>query len=329
MIAWLLLVSGCLMVDPAGWTTIPEPEGFPNPPTADLATDTFGVQVQHRPVDLVVIAQDSCCEDELADVSVGLTDLLTDLHRRGADVHLGVFTTTTNQDGDGGRLFALPDGRRWITEAEATDGGALLEVGRNGSVDERGLRSTWWGLHEPLRETVNAGFRRAGAELHMLAVGESDDQSGSDPTVVAFAAFVESEQPDLAARSFSAIVCADPTRDTCPTSEPAPRYLDLVARLGGATIPFDGVDLASPVRDLGSLILRAPDLVLRDVPDPSTIRVTAVAGAWSWWGVVDPAACAVDACGVVVFDPVRNSVSPRWDAPEGAVDVKVTYTPAR
>lgn len=326
MIAWSLLVTGCLLVDPSG--TPIDLDGVPNPPASDRVVETLGVQVRHRPVDLVVIAQDQCCFDELAETSVGLTDLLTDLDRRGADVHLGVFTTTADQD-DGGRLFALPDGRRWITEAEAGDAGALLDVGMNGSADERGLRSAWRGLHEPLRETVNAGFLRAGAELHLLAVGDQDDQSGTDPTVAAFAAFVEREQPDPAARSFSAIVCADPTRDTCPTSEPATRYLDLVARLGGAAIPFDGVDLASPVRDLGSLILRAPELVLRDVPDPSTIRVTAVAGSWSWWGVVAPAACAEDACGEVAFDPVRNSVTPRWNAPEGAVDLTVTYTPAR
>jgi hypothetical protein len=328
--AWLLLlVGGCLIVDPVG-ISIPEPDGTPNPPTADLKTDTFGVQVRHRPVDLVVIAQDSCCADvELMEASVGLSGLLTDLDLRGADVHVGVFTTTADQD-DGGRLLALPDGRRWITEAEAGDAGALLDVGRNGSVDERGLRSAWRGLHEPLADTVNAGFRRAGAELHMLAVGDQDDQSGSDPTVGAFAAFVAREQPDPAARSFSAIVCADPTRDTCPTSEPATRYLDLVARLGGDTIAFDGLDITPRVRALGSLILRDPEFILTDVPDPATIRLVAEAGPWSWFGVVDPAACATAACGVVVFDPVRNSVTPRWDAPDGAVgEVSVSYALAR
>lgn len=317
------------MVDPAGQTTIPRPEEIPNPPTSVGVTDTFGVRIRRHPVDLAVIAQDVCCVyDELEEAGAGLTDLLLDLDRRGADVHLGVFTTTTG-GGRGGELFALADGRRWITEAEANDAGALLNVGGNGSVDERGLRSAWQGLHSPLRETVNAGFRRDEAELHLLALGDEDDHSENDPSVAAFAAFLESEQPDAAAGSFSAVVCTDPTRATCPTSEYAPRYLDLVARFGGAAIDVDGVDIVPRVRDLGSMILRDPEFVLNEVPDPATIRLVAQAGSWSWHGAVDPAACAEDGCGVVVFDPVRNSVSPRWDAPEGAIGVTVTYAPAR
>ena len=108
-----------------------------------------------------------------------------------------------------------------------------------------------------------------------------------------------------------------------------PRYLELVTREGGLAIPFDSADLPDQVVALADLPWRPPELLLSRVPDPTTIHLDASSGTWAWEGTVDATGCARSRCGVVTYDPVRNSVTPAWPAREGSIHVEVSYEPAR
>jgi hypothetical protein len=307
--ACCLLLAGCATSTPP-LPHAAEATGVPNPPERDpWVEEVFPLLPFEAPLDILLILQDGCCvDDELATFQLGAAGLVDWLRASQIDAHIGVITTdadVTSPD-RAGRLREV-DGRRWV-ETEEEDAGVILaelmDVGRTGSPNERGLRAMKLALQEPLRSGWNLGFRRPEAALQVVVLSDEDDQSENDPSVEEAIALLRSWQPDPRLLSFSAMVGFTPD---CPTSAVAHRYLEIVERTGGLARAPCGEELPRSVQDLMLEVVSTPlEYLLARVVVPETLAVEVTDGERVSSGVLGT--CA-GTCFSASFDPVRNSVS--------------------
>ena len=91
------------------------------------------------------------------------------------DYHIGI--TTTDMDGEAGRLLGSPP---IITRSTPHPGAVFREnvlVGVEGSGFEKGIQAAWTALSPAMQSGPNAGFYREDAALSVLFVSDEDDGS--------------------------------------------------------------------------------------------------------------------------------------------------------
>ncbi|MCB9746002.1 MAG: VWA domain-containing protein [Alphaproteobacteria bacterium] len=136
-------------------------------------TDVYVQSTEDVITDVLFVIDDSASmreeQERLADNFEAFTGVLLEAT---ADFRLGVITTDPARDG------ALVDG--WLdTETPELDEAfrALVQVGTDGAREEQGLAMAIRAL-EP---SVNAGFSRDEAALHLVFFSDEDDHSSGDP----------------------------------------------------------------------------------------------------------------------------------------------------
>lgn len=292
-------------------------EGVPNVPVQRWVEERWQLPQVLSSLDLLFVVQDSCCVyEEVAAVVVGLVgpqgafDQLLDA---GVDVRLGVITTDTQNPEREGRLIEV-GGRRFVDLSEAgarEHFAAMMDVGMNGSPDERGLRALSLALQEPLRSGWNAGFRRDEAGLQVVVISDEDDQSGQTPGVDEIVARLRDAQPDPALLSFSAVVA---TTDDCLPGDRAPRYLEVTRRLGGVAVDLCDDLVLRGGQTVTDLLQPPPEFFLRYVPYLPSLSMVVRDSGFTYDGVLSGLwdevleRCETRSCFTVTYDPIRNSV---------------------
>ncbi len=162
-----------------------------------------------KPIDVLFVIDDSASmKNDQESVAANFKSFISSFKDNQVDFQLGTVTTDMVKVGRKGELV-LPGSpaQRFLTP----DAGSKLEgqfeamvnVGVNGSPDERGLAAAKAALSEPLRSGANKGFIRKEADLGIVIVGDEDDHDNG--TVASYAAFFKALKPDISAVSVSAI----------------------------------------------------------------------------------------------------------------------------
>ncbi|MEN0066221.1 MAG: hypothetical protein AAGA48_29035 [Myxococcota bacterium] len=244
---WMSLM-GCFLIQINPVAPEPEPSGpMPTatvptgstgsptlPPTGDTGdTTTLTGDTGDPPVsqfDLLFVIDNSCSmgddQEDLASVGPGFLQQLASV-----DFHIGVVTTDLANAQQAGRLVDSSGVRVLDATTPYPDQvfTGLIRQGVAGSGTESGIGAAY--LTEFVNQGLpeNAGFRRKGAELHLIFVSDEDDQTPT--SVVSLSEAVQAFgglTPDV---HVHALVGIAPTT----TVEEGQRYLDLNAQLGGAT----------------------------------------------------------------------------------------------
>jgi hypothetical protein len=223
------------------------------------------------------------------------------------------------------------DGHRWVTPslpygADILD--QLLDLGTGGHLDERPLDAALAALTRPLTTGWNEGFRREGADLHLVFLTDEDDVSDTNPR--AFTAALQTLEPTPATAKVWAIT-GGPTG--CPTAQRSPRLLDLVERTSGGwwsvCDPY-GEELIAMIRD--GMNLGPAVIPLSDVPDLSTLEVEARTTAGDITGqldLVDVLSCEEQPCFGYTYDPARIAIIVPEYIRGPDTTLTITYRPLR
>ena len=217
--------------DPYNWKVDVEITGISG---SDEPTIEIFTQTEAQPVDiLLVIDDDPSLTDRLMALVEQLDTMITWFNDANIPAHIGVVDGDMTSDDRGG---ALIDGYVDVTQADATEalGSAILQV-TGGEPDHRYFDVIQAALSEPLASTANAGFKRDGAALEIVAYSISDDSS--DLNAVALADWLETLS-SASESTFSSI--SGPTSGLLPCGTfsalpvaPAPRLGNAVAQTAG------------------------------------------------------------------------------------------------
>lgn len=195
--------------------------------------ETF-TQVDAQPVDILLTFDDNPAMTDRLDALVERTeDMISWFRDAGIDAHIGVLDGDMTSPERGGALIgSFID----VAQAGAADTlrGAILQT-TGGEPDHRYFDVIQAALSEPLASTSNAGFKRDGAALEIVAYSITDDSS--DLNAVGLANWLDT-LPTAPTSRFSSI--SGPTSGLLPCGafsalpvSPAPRLGNAVAQTGG------------------------------------------------------------------------------------------------
>ncbi|MFH1468711.1 MAG: hypothetical protein ABIO70_30250 [Pseudomonadota bacterium] len=222
-----------------------------NTPYRAEQTDTF-FQEPPSDVDILwVIDNSPSMAQEQEEVGRRFAEFIGHLEGTNIDFHLGIVTTDMDEDN--------PDAAHLIGDPPVIDAdvpgyqevfNARVQVGIDGSDQERGLEAAYQALTEPVVSDANAGFLRREATLSIIFVSDENDCSdrGALPSGADGAAcytdagllapirdFVEDYRAlkdDPSAVIASAIVGPD-INEGCVDSVPGTRYRSVAENTGG------------------------------------------------------------------------------------------------
>lgn len=249
------------------------------------------------PVDLLFMVDNSgSMAEEQGVLQAAARPLLDPLVQSGLDLHIGVVTSDTDDPTQSGKLVTAL-GQRW--HAPAGGSGYLnwfqtaVNVGVNGSADERGLLATGAALTPPLSTGYNAGFLRPDSNLHVVFL--SDEEDSSPMTAPSWLQSYTGLRPGGQVTMAHGIITPS---ILCPTGASAgTRYAHAISNTGGLQESICALDYGPFMQDLADLLLTlhgggTQQLVLTAPADPATIQVTATVPGlgqvtitpqqWSW-----------------------------------------------
>jgi hypothetical protein len=234
----------------------------------------------------------------------------------GLDYHIGVTTTDIVDPMRDGSLHEV-DGYRYIDNDTPDPIGvfaAMALVGTNGQGEECGLGGTYHALEDKV-DTVNAGFYRAGADLHTIVITDEEDQTPeaviTPPEFLGWYAGLKTEEEEL---TFSSIVSFE---DLAPADR-GETYLQMTEEVGGISWDIADEDWTLVLEELGIQAAGFKTeffLSHRPVSDSITVIEERTDGivipherpAWTW-------------------DQSRNSVTFQTYVPEALATIVITYT---
>lgn len=325
----LLLALGC--ADPAAPSDPPSPSFPPRDNPAD-PMETVETRLTTAPtaIDLLFIVDSSC---SMAEEQLKLRQAapLTWDDARNFPLRLRIGVIDGAPEGDETGTLREVDGHRWVTPslphgADILD--ELLDLGSDGNWDESPLDAALAALTQPLTTGWNEGFRREGADLHLVFLTDENDYSTINPR--AFIAALADLEPAAATAKVWAI-SGGPAY--CPTAEPAPRLLEVAeATSGGWWSSCDpyGEELIAMIRD--GMDLGPAVIPLADAPDLSTLEVHARTSGGELTGeldLVDVLDCADAPCFGYSYDPARIAVIIPEYVRGPDTTLTVTYRPLR
>ena len=167
------------------------------------------------PIDVLFVVDDSASmKNDQEALAANFKSFIESFLANQIDFHLGTVTTDMMKTGRKGELvlpgspavrYLTPDSGTSVAKLEAAFED-MVNVGVNGSPDEKALAAAKAALSEPLINAdggVNRGFMRPEADLGIVFVGDEDDHDSA--TVASYVTFFKGLKPDIAAVSVSAI----------------------------------------------------------------------------------------------------------------------------
>ncbi|HRK07034.1 MAG TPA: hypothetical protein PLZ57_04640 [Pseudobdellovibrionaceae bacterium] len=147
------------------------------------------VRTEMNKIDLLIVIDDSgSMSAHQANLARNVDRLTLAAAKLGADLHVGVLTTSADSMGAHvpGQLIGVK--RAFASMADADFEATLREnlqkaMTTNGSGTEQPFASVLLSLQQPTRDGANKGFRRADAALAILLVTDADDQSAPLATI--------------------------------------------------------------------------------------------------------------------------------------------------
>lgn len=227
------------------------------------------------------------------------------------ELHVGVVTTDMFDAGQSGRLQPGPDGSLFIDEVDDLTSAtswlsATLPQGTTGAGIEQPLEATVAAL-DTLATTHNAGFARATAELAVIFITDEDADSVLTPTdwQTWFDGYITGRPVATA----HAIVHATNSQN----------LEDVASANAGLIFDLNNDGLTAALNDIALAIEPAGDnrIPLSDLPDVSTITVSAIEPGGQAVGLVD----GVD----YVYDATLNAILLTGYDPVGGTELVVTY----
>lgn len=323
----LLLALACS--DPTSLSDPPSPTVSPRDNPADpIETVETRLATVPTAIDVLFIIDTTCSGEEQLKLRQAAPLSWDDADGFPERLRIGVIDGAPEGEETG--TLREVDGHRWVTPslrlgADILD--QLLDLGTGGHWDERPLDAALAALTRPLTTGWNEGFRREGADLHLVFLTDEDDVSDTNPR--AFTAALQTLEPSPATAKVWAI-SGGPTG--CPTAQRSPRLLDLVERTSGgwwsSCDALDGefIDMMRAGMDLGPAVIP-----LADAPDLSTLEVHARTSAGELAGeldLVDILECD-EPCFGYSYDPARIAVIIPEYLRGPDTTLTVTYRPLR
>ena len=272
-------------------------------------------------VDLLFMVDNSgSMAEEQGRLQAAARTLLDPLVQAHLDVHIGVVTSDADDPNQSGRLVTYGNAR-WHAPAQGSGyvnwfQGAV-NVGTNGSADEKGLLTTGAALVPPLSNGYNAGFLRADSNVHVVFLSDENDSSPMT-TQDWLANFDALRGPRQVTMAHAVVAPAG----GCATGDDGAKYRDAVAGTGGLVASICDADLTPFASDLADELLAlhgqgGQSFVLGAPGDPSSFDVQATVpglgqvavtpGQWTW----DAATLTLTITGLVL--PAGTVVTVAYD----------------
>jgi hypothetical protein len=237
-----------------------------------IQIDTFQ-QTPNPNVDILWVVDNSgTMSEERTLLGDKFDQFMSSLLASGADYHIGIVSTDTDDPTHSGRLQGSP---KVITPAIQDPQAAFaanVQIPETPSRSERGLDAVYLALSEDLLAGDNSGFLRANASLFVIVVSDEDDHSiGSTHFYSRWLEHFKGAGNENMV-SFSAIVGQAP--DGCAGAEAGLRYLQVQGDTAGLFQSICSQDYGQVVEELG---INAAGLrrkfYLSELPQPETLRV--------------------------------------------------------
>ncbi len=139
-----------------------------------IRSDVFLQQPTNEVDILWVVDNSNSMADEQEAIAEKFESFITHVEEANADFHIGVITTDLDHSDQNGKLQGDP---LFLTPQD--DYVKLfkerIQIGIDGSPQEKGIDAALTALSEPLVSSYNAGFRRAGATLSIIYVSDEND----------------------------------------------------------------------------------------------------------------------------------------------------------
>lgn len=347
--AALAMVSGCqeyAIYNANGGAGAGDAPTLETPRQQDVITQTTIPEV-----DILWVVDNSCSmADEQARLSSNFGSFIQFFVNSGLDWHIGVVSTDTAASGHSGKLQRSPTAGSRFLSSEMDDNVVIagfqemVDLGTNGSADEKGIRAAWLALSMPSADlqSTNAGFYRDGASLHIVTITDEDDY-GAVPSRGEFINYLQTLKPRSEIPvTYSSIV--GPAPNGCNGgsynngADHGAEYLAVTAAIGGITESICATDWQPVLEELG---LQAAGLkteyFLTEVPVPGTVEVWVVDGGVEYNGIdLDrkPSEPTIrqycnflkhDECFGFTFDSRRNSIVMTDFLPSPLATVHIDY----
>lgn len=131
---------------------------------------------KRQPIDVLFVIDDSCSmEDDQSALAANFESFFGSFRANQIDFRIAAITTDMDDDKRKGRFVGpvLTDKAPNVDSAFSM----LVNVGAEGSAQERALASARAALTEPLLSTTNKDFLRPNADFAVIFLGDEDDQS--------------------------------------------------------------------------------------------------------------------------------------------------------
>jgi hypothetical protein len=232
-----------------------------------LQVDTFAQADAPRVDILWVVDNSGTMIEERAELGAKFDQFMTRLLESGADYHIGIVSTDTEDPGHTGRLQGTPRVIDRSTPEPQAVFAASVQLPLTSGRLERGLDAVRLALSDELLQTDNAGFLRQDAALFVIVVSDEDDHSLGP--VGYYTRWLEHLKGagDESRVSLSALV--GPAPGGCPGAEPGHRYLEVQAATGGLFHSICSEDYGPVVDALGiNVVGLRRKFYLSEIPVP-------------------------------------------------------------
>lgn len=279
------------------------PDALVNPEQEDVF-----MEPSPQPVDVLFVIDKSCsmADDTLA-MNEGLSDFLDYVGEHNLDYHIGVISTTNEQDRDAGILvpfweytFITPQTK----SALAVLSGMNIVSAYRGEV-EAGIDAVSAAMGPRLRQGENQGFFRYGVPLQIVTITDEEDQSYYwTPRSLVNRLYEYMVEYDTTVY-YSAILTMPSSLNSCGfdvvNETVGYRYMEVVERVNGLAIDICENDWSTALEALAEYATPEPvnEFVLTEYPVEDSIQVLVernnvtlsfeMEGDWN-------------------YDPVRNSI---------------------
>jgi hypothetical protein len=286
-----------------------------------LQTDTFVQDLKPKADILLVIDDSGSMQDKQTALANNFSSFFQYANAAGVDYQLGVTTTDVDPQtcfnlpfggsqctgpGPMGKLVGSPSNPKVLTSTTPNVGtlyAQKVQVGTNGSGEEKGLAAAELALTPPLITTDNAGFLRQDANLAVVVVTDAVDQSPNSTAYYLNRLLNVKGFNKANMFTFNVIgpfQSSAPGNCTYDGSSPDTRYAYLATQTSGVKAEICNSNWSSTLQNLGKTAFGyRSSFYLNGSPDPSrttTIKVTldgvdvpASAGAWAY----DPTSNAI------------------------------------
>ena len=249
-------------------------------------TDVFE-QTSGREVDVLFVVDNSgSMSEEQSNLRDNFGEFITGAEQFQNDYQLGIVTTDIDNPNQSGRLIGAPGLMRRGADVERTFRDRV-EVGTNGSGEERGLEAAHLALSDPLAFDTgvacggdgdcvmpdrcvegacggpNRGFVREGAALEIVFVSDEDDYSaGTLNFYVDFLKNIKGFRNESLFHAHAIVGALDGRARSCQSpngsADAGQRYVEVANRTNGQVFSICDADFGRPLQAIGNQAFGLP-----------------------------------------------------------------------